>query len=155
MGYSKDQVKQAVCSAIDRHREKVIALGENILHNPELGFKEIETARLVAQTLRELGLEPREGLALTGVKAIAGGRPGPAVAIIGEMDALINYDYPFSNPQTGAAHCCGHHAQVASMLGSAIGLLESGAMAYLAGSVVFFAVPAEEFIEIEYRLHLR
>jgi amidohydrolase len=77
------------------------------------------------------------------------------VAILGEMDALINYDHPHANPSTGAAHCCGHHAQVASMLGAAMGLLQSGAMDQLCGKVAFMAVPAEEFIELDYRLSLR
>ena len=152
----KSDLKHRVCAAIDAHRSKIIALGQNILENPELGFKESKTARLVAQSLRELGLAPREQLALTGVKAIAKGHaPGPTVAILGEMDALINYEYPFADPETGAAHCCGHNAQVASMLGAAIGLIESGVLAHLAGNVAFMAVPAEEFIEIEYRLNLR
>ncbi len=69
-------------------------------------------------------------MAITGVKAIAEGRaPGPTVAILAEMDALIDYEHPFANPEIGAAHCCGHNAQVASVLGVAIGLTESAAMA--------------------------
>jgi amidohydrolase len=41
------------------------------------------------------------------------------------------------------------------MLGAGIGLLASGVLAELAGKVVLFAVPAEEYVEIEYRLDLR
>ena len=153
---NKGDLKHLVCEIIDAHRNEIIELGQTILENPELGFKEIETAKLVAQKFRELGLAPRERLAITGVKAVARGyTPGPTVAILGEMDALINYEHPFANPETGATHCCGHNAQVASMLGVAIGLIESGALAHLAGNVAFMAVPAEEFIEIEYRLNLR
>ena len=153
---SKTDVKQAVCSVIDSSRESIIGLGEDILKNPEAGFKEVKTARLVAEALLGLGLAPRLGLAITGVKAVAQGTGvGPTVAVLGEMDALINYDHPFADAQTGAAHCCGHHAQVASMLGAAMGLIHSGAMEHLSGRVAFMAVPAEEFIELDYRLHLR
>jgi len=153
---SKITLKDAVCAAIETRRDKIIELGQTILENPEVGFKEVETAHLVAETMRGLGLEPRERLALTGVKAIVrGADSGPTVAILGEMDALINYEYPFADPTTGAAHCCGHHAQIASMLGAAMGLIESGAMEHLAGTVAFMAVPAEEFIELDYRLNLR
>jgi amidohydrolase len=156
MATTKQALKNAVCTAIDAHQDETIGLGQRILANPELGFKEVETARLVAETLRQMGLQPRERLAITGVKAIArGSHPGPTVAILGEMDALINYEHPSADPTTGAAHCCGHQAQIASMLGAAMGLLHAGAMEHLAGSVAFMAVPAEEFIEIDYRLSLR
>ncbi len=153
---TKQALKDAVCTAIDASRDEIIGLGQRILANPELGFKEVGTARLVAETLRQVGLQPREHLAITGVKAVARcSHPGPTVAVLGEMDALINYEHPFTDPTTGAAHCCGHQAQVASMLGAAMGLLRSGVMEHLAGSIAFMAVPAEEFIEIDYRLSLR
>jgi len=156
MARSKSDLKSLVCESIDARGSEIIRLGQAILEDPELGFKEVQTARLVAQKLGELGLVPRERLAITGVKAVAKGyAPGPTVAILGEMDALIHYEYPFANPETGAAHCCGHNAQVASMLGVAIGLTESGAFTDLAGNVAFMAVPAEEFIEIEYRANLK
>ena len=152
----KDELKHRVCEAIDAQRQRIIDLGQMILKNPEVGFKERQTAKLVADTLRELSLLPQEGLALTGVKAVARGRAaGPTVAVMGELDALINYEFPFANPETGAAHCCGHNAQIASMLGAALGLFGAGALTHLAGNVAFMAVPAEEFIEIEYRLNLR
>jgi len=152
----KDELKHRVCETIDTQRQRIIDIGQTILKNPEVGFKERETAELVGDTLRQLRLQPQEGLALTGVKAIARGRAaGPTVAVMGELDALINFEHPFANPETGAAHCCGHQAQIASMLGAAIGLVEAGALADLAGNVAFLAVPAEEFIEIEYRLNLR
>jgi len=153
---SKSELKHLVCEAIDAHRNEIVELGQTILENPELGFKEIGTAKLVARTFRELGLASRERIAITGVKAVArGSAPGPTVAVLGEMDALINYEHPFANPETGATHCCGHNAQVASMMGVATGLIESGALEHLAGNVAFMAVPAEEFIEIEYRLNLK
>lgn len=152
----KYNIKRLVCETIDSHREKIIGIGETILRNPELGYREWKTAKLVADTFQKLGLDPREGLAITGVKAIAqGSAPGPTVAVLGEMDALINYKHPFADPETGAAHCCGHNAQIASMVGVAIGLIKSRALAHLAGNIAFMAVPAEEFIEIEYRLKLK
>ncbi len=155
-GPGKEALKRWVIESIDDHSEGILAAGQHLLSIPEVGFKETRTASFVADRLRSLGLTPREGLALTGVKAEARGQaPGPTVAIIGEMDALINYDHPFADPQTGAAHSCGHHAQVTHVLAVAEALLGSGVMSHLAGRVVFFAVPAEEFIEIEYRLHLK
>src|SRR5437764_6697395 len=150
---SKDELKQAVCEAIDRHGNEIIELGERILHHPETGFNEAKTSSLVAETMRALGLEPQTGLALTGVKGrLRGGKPGPRLAIVGELDSLRTSDHPLADPHTGAAHSCGHNAQVAGMLGVAMGLAAANATENLAGEIVFFAVPAEEFIDVEERL---
>jgi amidohydrolase len=152
----KDELKRAVCEAIDRHGNEIIELGETILHHPETGFNERRTAALVAERLAGLGLVPETGLALTGVKArLAGGAPGPRLALVGELDSLRTSDHPLADPATGAAHSCGHNAQLAGMLGAAIGLGAAGAPAQLAGEIVLFAVPAEEFIDVEERLGRR
>ena len=120
---TKEQLKQAVCEAIDRHGNEIIELGETILHHPETGFNEQKTAALVADKMRQIGLAPETGLALTGVKGrLKGKMPGPRLAFIGELDSLRTSDHPLANPQTGAAHSCGHNAQVAGMLGVAMGL---------------------------------
>src|ERR1700745_323605 len=149
---SKDQLKRAVCEVIDSRADTIIDLGETILRHPETGFNEVKTAALVAEHLSALGLDPRYGLALTGVQGrLAGGSPGPRLAFIGELDSLRTSEHPLADPVTGAAHSCGHNAQIAGMLGAAIGLTEAGIAPHLAGDVVFFAVPAEEFIDVEER----
>src|SRR6202030_179080 len=150
---SKDQLKRAVCETIDRHADTIIDLGETILRHPETGFNEVKTAALVADQMRALGLTPRTGLALTGVKGRLTGRaPGPRLAFIGELDSLRTSEHPLADPATGAAHSCGHNAQIAGMLGAAIGLSGAKAAEHLAGEIVFFAVPAEEFIDVGERM---
>src|SRR5882672_6494605 len=143
---TRNDLKQRIYTAIDKRAEQIIALGEQIRTHPELGFKELKTARLVEDTLGRLGLSPKGGLALTGVRAdVAGGAgAGPTFALLGELDGLVVTGHPGADPQTGAAHACGHNAQVAGLLGAAMGLLDSQAFEHLAGRVVFFAVPAEE-----------
>jgi amidohydrolase len=153
---SKEQLKEAVCEAIDRHGNQIIELGERILHHPETGFNESKTAAVVADTMRALGLEPQTGLALTGVKGrLRGKAPGPRLAFVGELDSLRTSDHPLADAHTGAAHSCGHNAQVAGMLGVAMGLQAVQAQDLLAGELIFFAVPAEEFIDVEERLKRR
>ena len=153
MTTTKQALKQAICAAIDRNAERIVALGERIRRQPELGFKEFKTARLAEETLAELGLKPRGGLALTGVRAeVAGAKDGPTFAMLGELDGLVVQGHPIADPETGAAHACGHNAQMAGLLGAAMGLLEAGAPAHLAGRVVFFAVPAEEYGDVEWRV---
>lgn len=146
---------QQVCAAIDARREQIIDIGESIMDAPELGFKEHQTADRVKEVFRLIGLSYEDGLALTGVRAVLqGSRPGPTVALMGELDALLVADHPRACRTTGAAHACGHNAQIAGMLGAAIGLTESGVAKDLAGRIVFLAVPAEEYVEIEYRIGL-
>jgi len=110
----------------------------------------------VAEFMSNLGLEPQMGLAINGVKARAKGcKAGPTAAVIGELDAVGCPDSCKADHMTGAAHACGHNLQIASMLGAACGIMKSGVMEHLGGDAVFFAVPAEEYIEIAYRKKLR
>jgi amidohydrolase len=148
-----DDVKRAVCEAIDRQSEKIVNVGETIRKSPELGFKEFKTSRLVEETMREIGLLPKGGLAITGVRGEARGKTdGPTFALLGELDGLVVAGHPGADAQTGAAHACGHNAQVAAMLGAALGLVGAKAFEHLAGRVVFFAVPAEEYGDVAWRV---
>src|SRR4029077_20584566 len=102
------QMKQAVCEAIDRHGNEIIELGETILHHPETGSSEQKTAAFVADKMRQIGLAPQTGLALTGVKVrLRGNTPGPRLAFIGELDSLRTSDHPLGDPHIGAAPSCG------------------------------------------------
>ncbi len=150
-----EPLQRRICEAIDAHRDEIVGIGEAIMDAPELGFKEHQTADRVKEVFRCAGLSYDDGLALTGVRAVLqGAQPGPTVALMGELDALLVPDHPRACATTGAAHACGHNAQIAGMLGAAIGLTQSGVAKDLAGRVVFLAVPAEEYVEIEYRIGL-
>ena len=150
-----EELKAQLCEAVDRHRDRILALGEQIIRQPELGFKEFRTAKLVGDTFKDLGVPYQDGLAITGVKAtLKGGRPGPTLALLGELDALVVFDHPMANKETGAAHACGHNAQIAGLLGAAMAIVDTGAAESLSGNIVFFAVPAEEYVEVEYRANL-
>ena len=150
---TKGELKQHVCQAIDERADAIITIGEAIRKHPELGFKEFRTAALVADTLRELGVPHTTGLAHTGVKGeLQGTRPGPSLALLGELDGLVVPGHPLADPDTGAAHACGHNAQITGVLGATMGLVATGAMQYLAGRVVPFAVPAEEYGDIAWRV---
>ncbi len=151
----KEVLKAKVCAAIDAYADKIQELANDIAREPELGFKEVKTAAKVAAYMRDLGLEPETGLAINGVKARAkGAKEGPTAAVLGELDAVGCPDSCLADPMTGAAHACGHNLQIATMLGVATGIMKSGVMEHLAGDAVFFGVPAEEYIEIEYRKKL-
>jgi amidohydrolase len=156
---TKEELKAKVCQEIDRMSDDIIRIAQTILEGPETGFREVKTSHLVAQTFTELGLTYRDGLAITGVKAVVTGGQGssnsPTVGILGELDSVIAPPHPKADPQTGAAHACGHHAQIGMLIGVATAIVKSGVLPFLGGRIAFMAVPAEEYIEIEFREDLR
>lgn len=148
------ELKQKVLQTIQARRADIEAISKAILAEPELGYKEVKTSAKVKAAFDALGLEYTTGWGLTGIKArLKGGKPGKTVAVLGELDAVICKNSPYA-AETGAAHCCGHNVQIANMLAVAWALKDSGIMAELSGDVVFFAVPAEEYVELGYRAGL-
>lgn len=92
---TKDEMKKVVCQAIDEAAEKIHETVLRIESEPELGYKEMKTAAKVESYMKELGLMPQTGLALTGVKTcVDGGKKGPAVAVLAELDAVGTPDSP-------------------------------------------------------------
>ena len=153
---SKEELKRRATEAIDSRSDELVSVVKAILENPEPGFRETKTARIVANKFADFGMPSRVGLALTGIRAdLVGGSPGPALAILGELDSLIVSEHPHADGGTGAAHACGHHCQIGMMLGAAVGLMQPSVLESLSGRLAFMAVPAEEYIEIEYRDSLR
>jgi len=154
--FSREELKAKVCQVIDRRSEEITGVAQAILETPETGFREVKTSSLVARKLAELKIPYRDGLAITGVKGLLqGDTDGPTVAVLGELDSLIVPDHPKADPETGAAHACGHHAQIGMLIGVAVGLTGAGVLPSFGGRVALIAVPAEEYIEIEFRESLR
>lgn len=146
------QAKKLVVQAIEENQQHIIEIGEHIWKNPEPGFREVKTSAYLAQQFRDLGLEVKTGLAVTGFRAdVDTGRPGPTLAILGELDSLILPNHPECDRETGAVHACGHNSSAASLIGSAIGLVKSGVLDSMCGKIAFIATPAEEGIELDYR----
>ena len=91
-------------------------------------------------------------LAITGLMTtIHGAKPGPHIAVIGELDGLPVPGHPFSDKDTNAAHACGHHIQIGNMLATLFALNSEEILNNLSGSISFIAVPSEEYVEIEWR----
>jgi amidohydrolase len=153
---TKEDLKKKVFGSIEKRAKEITEIAETILRNPELGYKEVKTAALVEDQFRSMGLSYKKGLALTGLVAQLPGKSNKLrVALMGELDSIRIPVHPFADPLTGAAHGCGHNAQIAGMLGAGMGLLDSGVMKELDGGVSLMAVPAEELVELEYRNKLR
>lgn len=152
---TKQELKQKVCDAIDKRAEDIMSFGTSVFNEPELGYKETKTSTKVQEAMDKLGIPYTTGWGITGVKGrLTGKHSKRTVAVMGELDSIVCRRHPSADPVTGAAHCCGHFIQISDMLGVAMALKDAGAMDYLGGDVVFFAVPSEECIEIEYRKKL-
>jgi amidohydrolase len=152
----------AVSAALDQRIDeaaksvepKVIECRRDIHQHPELGNREFRTSKLIADRLKQLGIDVRGPIAHTGVVGILrGGKPGRVVALRADMDALPvteQVDVPFKSTarttyngqEVGVMHACGHDAHVAILLGVAEVL--SSIRNEIPGTVVFLFQPAEE-----------
>ena len=148
-------LKASAWRSIDSRKDWLIDIAKHILINPEPGFFEKKTASFVSDKLNELDIPHDSGIALTGLKGyLDTKRTGPTVAVIGELDSLRVAGHLYVDKETEAAHACGHHCQLAMMLGVAVGLRASGVLEGLSGRVALMALPAEEFIDVEHRYGL-
>lgn len=140
---------------IQDNRALILNAFDYIWQNPEIGYKEWKTSTFLEEQFKALGYKVNLAGNIPGfIAEIDTGRPGPKVAIIGELDALLCETHPEANKETHAVHACGHLIQTSAMLGVAAALKQKGALEYLSGSVRFMAVPAEETIDLEFRNQL-
>ncbi|RUO34724.1 amidohydrolase [Aliidiomarina soli] len=134
--------------------QRVIDWRRDLHQHPELSNREFRTSALVAEHLRELGMEVQTEIAHTGVVGfLRGGKPGPTIALRADMDALPvteRTDVPFASTavgeyrgnEVGVMHACGHDLHVAMLMGAAEYL--AGIQDDLAGNIMFIFQPAEE-----------
>jgi amidohydrolase len=150
-----DDLHARVREASSAVEPQVIAWRRDIHQNPELSNRETRTAKLVAAHLRKLGFdEVKTGVAHTGVVGVLkGGKPGGAVALRADMDALPveeRSSLPFASKarmqyngsDVPVMHACGHDAHTAILMGTASVL--AGMREDIPGTVSFVFQPAEE-----------
>lgn len=102
----------------------VISSRRHLHAHPELSYQEFGTAKYVSQQLRSFGIEPKEGVATTGVLAEIRGRnpEKKTIALRADMDALPIQeanDVPYKSTVHGVMHACGHDVHTSSLLGTA------------------------------------
>lgn len=152
-----DRIEQRILQLIESHSKDIIEVGRDVYRNAELGYKEHRTSALIREKLESLGIVCGENLAVTGFKGYLKPKDAgsPVLAVIGEMDGLPISNHICANPETGASHCCGHNAQIAALIGAAIALSDPQVKEALGGNIVFMAVPAEEYVDMEFRMELQ
>ena len=124
----------------------LVALRHDLHRRPEIGLRLPRTQHRVLTALDGLDLEISTGQALSSVVAVLRGtRPGPAVLLRADMDALPVTEESgvgFSSENIGVMHACGHDLHTAGLVGAA--RLLADRRDQLAGSVVFMFQPGEE-----------
>ncbi|MFE8016788.1 M20 metallopeptidase family protein [Streptomyces antibioticus] len=125
---------------------ELVALRHALHREPETGLHLPRTREKVLAALDGLPLEIHEGKTLSSITAVLrGGRPGPAVLLRGDMDALPLQErsgVPYASRVDGVMHACGHDLHTAMLVGAA--RLLAARASELAGSVVFMFQPGEE-----------
>jgi len=143
--------KQTVNKYLEDNRQVIYALGEELFQNPELGFLEENTERIICKYLDDLGIPYKAKVSLHGVIATLGQGEEFHIGVAADMDALLtSMDgnmLPF--------HSCGHSIQVAILLNLITAFHNSKVLKELDGKVSFFFTPAEEFIDMDTRKKLK
>ncbi len=150
-----EKIYNLLFDTIEQNKEEILGAERYIWEHPEVGYREWNTHRYMKEHFVSLGYEVHEAGDIPGFYAdIDTGKNGPCIGIFAEMDALIIPDHPECDKETGAVHACAHHCQCAAMLGLARALKADSVLDKLCGKIRLFLVPAEEGIELSYRLDL-
>ncbi|WP_245609697.1 M20/M25/M40 family metallo-hydrolase [Terribacillus saccharophilus] len=132
--------------------EEIKKLGESIYENPELGYKEKHTKQAVIDYLRNCNSECTiQEFSTTGLRTTLGEGKPIHIAFLAELDAVYAPSHFRSDPETGAAHNCGHYTQVAIALALYRQLVESKAYEQFDYTISFIFVPAEEYLDLAFR----
>jgi hippurate hydrolase len=139
-------MNSTVTEELKSYEPELVAIRHDIHRHPEVGFEEHRTAKLVADRLRDWGVEVTEGIAKTGVVGtVKGNRPGQrAIGLRADLDALHIREATgrnYASEVPGKMHACGHDGHTTMLLGAARYL---SAHRDFAGSVHFIFQPAEE-----------
>ncbi len=135
-------------------QNKLVTWRRHLHQHPELGNREINTAKYITDHLKTLNLDITTNVAKTGVVALLkGGKPGPVIALRADIDALPVYErnsLPFKSKDStmynggkvAVMHACGHDSHTAILMATAEVL--STMRKDIAGTVKFIFQPAEE-----------
>ncbi|WP_077302014.1 M20/M25/M40 family metallo-hydrolase [Virgibacillus pantothenticus] len=132
-------------------------IAEDIYYHPELGYKEKRTRSQVMAYLKQINPNIKfDDFSITGFTTSLGDKEAKDlhVAIIAELDAVYAPTHMYADELTGAAHNCGHYTQIGIALALYQYLFTTEAYKELAYKLTFVFVPAEEYLDLNYRAEL-
>ena len=142
--------KQAVIASVEKHKENLIKISDDIWALAETAFEEHQSSKILADYAESQGLTVERGVAGMPTAFVATyGSGKPVISILGEFDALPGLSQkttPDKNPlvEGGAGHGCGHNMFGAASLGAAIAIKEQIEAGNIKGTVKFMGTPSEE-----------
>ncbi len=140
-------LKQTIRQKAEHYFDYMVQVRRHLHKNPEVSFKEYDTTEYILHELKKMGIDTETPLETGCIGVIDGGKPGTAIALRADIDALAMDEEgeakkKFMSERPGAAHCCGHDAHTANLLGTAKILKELEPE--IPGKVVLVFQPAEE-----------
>jgi hippurate hydrolase len=131
---------------IEGFADELTAIRRDLHAHPEIGFEEVRTSGIVADKLKQWGIEVHRGIGRTGVVGVLKGKgsSGKRIGLRADMDALPmeeNTNLKWRSTIPGRFHGCGHDGHTTMLLGTARYLAETR---NFDGTVHFIFQPAEE-----------
>ncbi len=149
----KGSLKAAIAADYEANLEPLF---KHFHTNPELSFRESNTAKRLAKEIRSLGYDVTENVGQTGIVAVIKNGAGPTVLIRADMDGLpVQEDSGLSYASTTrqvdidgiekpVMHACGHDVHITSLVGTARQM--AARKDQWSGTLVLIGQPAEERI---------
>src|SRR5216110_2028007 len=135
----------ALIEDIRTFHDDLTAWRRDIHAHPELGFEEQRTSDLVAEKLKDFGIEVHRGIGKTGlVGRLRNGNSPRSIGLRADMDCLPILEannFAHRSQNQGRMHACGHDGHTTMLLGAARYLAKSR---NFDGTVHFIFQPAEE-----------
>lgn len=139
-------------SAFEKYYAKAQELSVKLLNNPELGFKENITQKIILDEINSIDPNIKTERCLkTGIKISFDNNKNKTIGIIAEMDALYQPKHKKANSNTGAAHACGHYTQVVIALSMINEIVKGKRLQDFDTNIAFIFTPAEEFVDLDWR----
>lgn len=140
-------INQTIQEKAKEHYDYMVQTRRYLHKNPEISFKEFDTTEYIIHELKKLGIEAERPLDTGCVGIIEGQKSDRVVALRADIDALAmaeegDHKKEFVSERPGAAHCCGHDAHMANLLGTASILSEM--QDEIDGKVLLIFQPGEE-----------
>lgn len=140
-------LKKTIREKAQNHFDYMVQTRRYLHKNPEISFREYDTTEYIVHELKKLGIKSEQPLETGCIGVIEGKKSDRSVAIRADIDALAmdeegDHKKEFMSERPGAAHCCGHDAHTANLLGVANILMEM--QNEIEGKVLLVFQPAEE-----------